>query len=225
MAEIRKIHTLLTGAAESAALLVAVAIAAVDNQGLANWRATQEGTGNGWLADVLKSTALSGWRFNPPSGHDNYEHWLSAVVFNVVIVLLTWFFAANTVRDHALGRFFGSWAGATLAGGGAGLAATALASAGSGLPQYAAYEQDLVTGLAFGFFVGVLAGLASFFAGRAGRKAEPAGNGSQSAGLPEPRHAAHGGAAEPEPTGATTTMTLPSAPAVSGSDAPGAKAE
>jgi hypothetical protein len=165
-----KVSTLYSGAAEAAAGVVFIIIAALGNQGLQTWRDNQIHSSNGWVSDLFSPLSLAGWRFTQPSGPNATDHWLAPLVFNVVAVLLTWFFTANAVRGHGpIGRFFGAWGATALAGGIAGLACTYLAFAGiPGLTTAEQYRQTLATGLTFGFLAGVLAGLASLLLGRSG---------------------------------------------------------
>ncbi|HEY3867819.1 MAG TPA: hypothetical protein VGM10_05695 [Actinocrinis sp.] len=165
-----KVSTLYSGAAEAAAGVVVIIIAALGNQGLAGWRDSHAASGNAWISDLFSPLNLVGWRFTQPSGHDATDHWLAPLVFNVVVVVLTWFFAANAVRGHGpLGRFFGAWGATALAGGIAGIACTYLVYVGSNeLTTGLEYRQTLGTGLIFGFLAGVIAGLAALLLGRSG---------------------------------------------------------
>lgn len=165
-----KVSTLYSGAAEAAAGVVIIIIAALGNQGVATWRADQAHSSNAWLSDLFSPLSLAGWRFTQPSGPNATDHWLAPLVFNVVVVILTWFFTANAVRGHGpLGRFFGTWGATSLAGGIAGLACTYLVYVGiPGLTTGLQYRQTLATGLTFGFLAGVLAGIAALLLGRSG---------------------------------------------------------
>lgn len=194
-----KVSNLYSGAAEAAAGVVLVIIAALGNQGLATWRNNQAHSSNAWVSDLFSPLTLSGWRFTQPAGPNATDHWLAPLVFNVVAVILTWFFTANAVRGHGpLGRFFGAWAATALAGGIAGLACTYLAYAGiPGLATGLQYRQTLEAGLTFGFLAGVLAGLAALLLGRSG--AHGTTNASTS----------YSGGGSAVPAGSTPTFPLP----------------
>jgi hypothetical protein len=182
-----KVSTLYSGAAEAAAGVVVIIIAALGNQGLAGWRDSHAASSNAWVSDLFSPLSLVGWRFTQPSGPDATDHWLAPLVFNVVVVVLTWFFAANAVRGHGpLGRFFGAWGATALAGGIAGIACTYLVYAGShDLATGLQYRQTLGIGLTFGFLVGVIAGIAALLLGRSGAHSTTNANSSFSgSGLP-----------------------------------------
>lgn len=205
-----KVSTLYSGAAEAAAGVVIIIIAALGNQGLASWRDNHAASSNAWVSDLFSPLSLVGWRFTQPSGPDATDHWLAPLVFNVVAVVLTWFFAANAVRGHGpLGRFFGAWGATALAGGIAGIACTYLVYAGiHNLATGLQYRQTLGVGLTFGFLAGVIAGIAALLLGRS------SSHGATNAST------GYSGSGSSLPLSSTPTLQIPDFGGSSGGDSP-----
>jgi hypothetical protein len=153
-----------TSAAVAAAGAVPlIVVAALGNQGLSGWRATQAGSSNHWVADLMQSLTFAGWRFSPGSGPNATAHWAAPLAFNIALIVLTTLLAAAAARGRgAVGLLFGVWGAAALAGAGAGLIATPLAYTGvRGGAGADAYRDALAQGMILGFLVGVVAALAA----------------------------------------------------------------
>lgn len=158
-----------------AAVIVLLIVAGLGNQALANWRETQANSSNGWIADIFRPLSLTGWRFSAENGQTTAE-WLAPLLFNIVLLILTFFFVDISARDAGhVSLFFGTWGAATLAGGIAGLVATPLAYQNIGTPASANFAMMLGDGLVLGFLVGFVAAIvAALFAGpSAARAANP----------------------------------------------------
>ena len=155
-----------TGAAVYAAVIVLIVVAGLGNQALANWRATQAGSGNGWVSDIFRALEQTGWRFTAAGGESS-SHWLAPLVFNGAFLILTFLLVDIAARDAGrLSVFFGTWAAVTLAAGGAGLISTPLSFQGVPTPASSNYITTLTGGLVLGFLVGFVAAVvAGLFAG------------------------------------------------------------
>lgn len=165
-----------TGAAVYAAIIVLVVVAGLGNQALANWRASNSGLGNGWVADLVRPLGQTAWRFSAAGGETNSQ-WLAPLVFNVAFVILAFFLVDIAARDAGrFSLFFGTWSAVTLAAGGAGLISTQLAAQGAGSPASVNYAETLTAGLVLGFLVGFVAAvIAALFAGPRAARAARAG--------------------------------------------------
>jgi hypothetical protein len=159
-----------TGAAVITAIVVLVVVAGLGNQALQNWRETQAGSSNGWVADIFRALEQTGWRFNAAGGESS-SHWLAPLVFNIAFLILAFFLVEIAARDAGhLSVFFGTWSAVTLAAGGAGLISTPLAFQGVASPASDNYVTTLTGGLVLGFLVGFVAALLSMIlAGRGAR--------------------------------------------------------
>jgi hypothetical protein len=181
------------GATSTATLVTLLVTAGLGNQALESWRTSRAGSDglSGWVGVLFQPLALTGWRFNEPSGPNNLDHYMAPLVFNVVFVVGTALMVAWATRGSGrLATLFTTWGMVTFVGGLAAAACTPLAYAGIAGPAAKAFQETVPQGLSLGFIVGAIAGVvACIFGGSGG--------------------AASSSSAEPAPTPLETTATLP----------------
>jgi hypothetical protein len=181
------------GATSSATLVTLLVTAGLGNQALNGWREARAGSNglSGWVGVLFHPLLLTGWRFTEPSGSsDRFDHWLAPLVFNVVFVVGTALLVSWATRASGrLATLFTTWGMVTLIGGIAAAASTPLATAGLAGEASTAFQAYVTQGLALGFIVGAIAGVAACILGGSGVRTS--------------------NSVEPRPNSLETTATLP----------------